>query len=144
MGMRCVAVYTAEEREAPNVYGTDEAVLLKGTGPAAYLDIGAMIEVARRVGADAVHPGYGFLAENANFARAVTEAGLIWVGPPADAIARMGDKLGSKRVARAADVPTLEPMDPSDVRLPALVKAAAGGGGKGMRIVRPRDQLADA
>src|SRR5437763_3283241 len=144
MGMRCVAAYTAEERDLPHVYGSDEGVLLPGTGAAAYLDIEAMIDVARRMGADGVHPGYGFLAENANFARAVNEAGLIWVGPPADAIARMGDKLESKRVARAAGVPTLEPMDESSVRLPALVKAASGGGGKGMRVVTRQEDLADA
>jgi propionyl-CoA carboxylase alpha chain len=144
MGMACVAVYTAEERDLPHVYGSDEALLLPGVGAAAYLDIDALIGAARRVGADAVHPGYGFLAENAGFARAVNEAGLIWVGPPADAIARMGDKLESKRVARAAGVPTLEPMDESSVRLPALVKAAAGGGGKGMRIVTRMEDLPDA
>jgi len=144
MGMRCVAVYTAEERDLPHVYGTDEAVLLPGSGGAAYLDIDALIDVARRVGADGVHPGYGFLAENAAFARAVNEAGLIWVGPPADAIARMGDKLESKQIARAAGVPTLEPMDESSVRFPALVKATAGGGGKGMRVVLRAEDLPDA
>ena len=144
MGMASVAVYTAEERDLPHVYGSDEAVLLPGTGAAAYLDIDALIASARRVGADAVHPGYGFLAENASFARAVNEAGLIWVGPPADAIARMGDKLESKRIARSAGVPILEPMDESSVRFPALVKAAAGGGGKGMRVVTRQEDLADA
>jgi propionyl-CoA carboxylase alpha chain len=144
MGMRCVGVYTAEERESPHVFGTDEAVLLDGTGAAAYLDAEALIEVARRTGADAVHPGYGFLAENPAFARAVTEAGLIWVGPQADSIARMGDKLEAKRIAFQAGVPTLEEMEPSNVRFPALIKATAGGGGKGMRIVRDPDELDDA
>ncbi len=144
MGISSVAVYTAEERDLPHVYGSDEAVLLPGAGAAAYLDIDALIDAARRTGADAVHPGYGFLAENASFARAVNEAGLIWVGPPADAIARMGDKLESKRIARTAGVPILEPMDESSVRLPALVKAAAGGGGKGMRVVTRQEDLADA
>ncbi len=144
MGMRSVAVYTEEERDFPHVYGSDEAVLLPGVGAGAYLDVESLIAAARRTGADAVHPGYGFLAENASFARAVNEAGLIWVGPPADAIARMGDKLESKRIARSAGVPTLEPMDESSIRFPALVKAAAGGGGKGMRVVRSREELADA
>ncbi len=141
MGISSVSVYTAEEREAPHVFGADEAVLLDGTGAAAYLDIAALIDVAKRTGADAVHPGYGFLAENADFARAVTEAGLLWVGPPAQAIATMGDKLESKRIAREAGIELLEPMAEADVRLPALVKAAGGGGGKGMRIVRAPDDL---
>jgi propionyl-CoA carboxylase alpha chain len=141
MGIRTVSVYTSEERDAPHVVESDEAVLLEGTGPAAYLDVASLIAAATRSGADAVHPGYGFLAENAEFARAVTDAGLTWVGPPSEAIARMGDKLESKRVAREAGVPVLAPMDHSAVRLPALVKASAGGGGKGMRVVRPGEDL---
>ena len=100
--------------------------------------------MAKKVNADAVHPGYGFLAENANFARDVTQAGLIWVGPPSDAIRTMGDKLESKRIAKSAGVPLLEPMNPSKIKLPALVKAAAGGGGKGMRIVRNKNELEEA
>jgi propionyl-CoA carboxylase alpha chain len=144
MGIRTIAVYTEPERDAEHVFGSDEAVLLRGTGAAAYLDIPGLIDVAVRTGAEAIHPGYGFLAENADFARAVVEAGLIWVGPPADAIARMGDKLESKRIARGAGVPMLDPMEPPDVRLPALVKATAGGGGKGMRIVRTLEELDDA
>ncbi len=144
LGITPIAVYTEEEREAPHVYGADEAVLLNGTGAAAYLDVTGLIEVAKRVNADAVHPGYGFLAENANFARAVTEAGLLWVGPPSEAIRTMGDKLESKRIAKQAGVPLLEPMNPSKIQLPALVKAAAGGGGKGMRIVRTKKELDEA
>ena len=144
MGISSIAVYTAEERDAPHVCDADEAVLLDGTGAAAYLDIPALIDVARRAGADAIHPGYGFLAENAGFARAVTEAGLLWVGPPAQAISTMGDKLESKRIASGAGVPMLEPMHPGKVQLPALVKAAGGGGGKGMRIVRRHEDLEGA
>jgi propionyl-CoA carboxylase alpha chain len=144
MGIRCVSVYTAGEREAPHVLGADEAVLLEGDGPAPYLDIPSLVELARKVRADAVHPGYGFLAENAAFARAVTEAGLIWVGPPAEAIARMGDKLEAKRVAREAGVPTLVPVEASSASFPSLVKAASGGGGKGMRVVRSVEDLDEA
>ncbi len=143
MGIRTVSVYTAAERDAPHVIDADEAVLLDGEGPAPYLDIEGIIAAAKRTGADAIHPGYGFLAENASFASAVVDAGLTWVGPPADAIARMGDKIESKRAAREAGVPTLE-ADEGNVALPAMVKAALGGGGKGMRIVRTRDELDDA
>jgi propionyl-CoA carboxylase alpha chain len=144
LGIKTVAVYTGAERDAPFVAEADEALLLDGDGPGPYLDAAGLIDAARRAGADAVHPGYGFLAENAAFARAVVDAGLVWVGPPADAIARMGDKIESKRVAREAGVPTLEAMDESAVTLPALVKASAGGGGKGMRIVRSHDELESA
>jgi propionyl-CoA carboxylase alpha chain len=144
LGITPIAVYTEDERDAPHVYGADEAVRLDGEGPAAYLDIKGIIAVAKKVNADAVHPGYGFLAENANFARDVTQAGLIWVGPPSEAIRTMGDKLESKRIAKSAGVPLLEPMNPSKIKLPALVKAAAGGGGKGMRIVRDRKELEEA
>src|SRR5438270_3759154 len=83
LGIKTVAVYTAAEREAPFVADADEALLLDGVGPAPYLDVAGLLDAARRTGADAVHPGYGFLAENASFARAVVEAGLVWVGPPA-------------------------------------------------------------
>ncbi len=144
LGITPIAVYTEDERDAPHVYGADEAVRLDGEGAAAYLDIKGLIAVAKKVNADAVHPGYGFLAENAGFARAVTQAGLIWIGPPSDAIETMGDKLESKRIAKKAGVPVLEPMDPAKLRLPALVKAAAGGGGKGMRIVRTKKELEEA
>jgi acetyl/propionyl-CoA carboxylase alpha subunit len=121
LGIKTVAVYTAAERDAPFVAGSDEALLLNGAGPGPYLDVAGLLEAARRTGADSVHPGYGFLAENAPFARAVVDAGLLWVGPPPEAIARMGDKLESKRVAREAGVPLLEAMDESAVEVPALV-----------------------
>jgi propionyl-CoA carboxylase alpha chain len=143
MGIATVAVYTAPERDAPFVAECDEGVLLDGTGPAPYLDIKGLIEAGARAGADAVHPGYGFLAENAEFAQAVINSDLTWVGPPQRAIARMGDKIEAKQAAAEAGVPILE-ADEATVTFPALVKAAAGGGGKGMRIVRSRDELDEA
>jgi propionyl-CoA carboxylase alpha chain len=143
MGLRCVAVYVDADAGAPFVAEADEAVRLD-TG---YLDGAAIVEAGRRTGADGVHPGYGFLAENGDFARAVLDAGLVWVGPAPDVIDAMGDKLAAKRAAVAAGVPTLASADdPSDdgVGYPLLVKAAAGGGGKGMRIVAGPDALDEA
>ena len=107
-----------------------------------YLDAGKVLAAAERTGADAVHPGYGFLSENADFARAVTDAGLVWVGPSPEAIAAMGDKLSAKALMREAKVPTLQAVEldegadlaaaAAEVGFPALVKAAAGGGGRGI------------
>src|SRR5581483_78062 len=105
-----------------------------------YLDANAHIRAAHETGADAIHPGYGFLAESGDFAAAVTDAGLTWVGPPADALRAGGDKLAAKRLAAEAEVPTVpEAADP-----PLIVKAAAGGGGRGMRVVRAPDGLEEA
>ncbi len=149
MGIATVAVFADGDADAPFVAEADEAYALGGTTPAeSYLDVGKVLEACRRSGADAVHPGYGFLSENAAFARAVVDAGLVWVGPSPDAIASMGDKLEAKRLAIAAGVPTL-PMatdvaDAAAVGYPLLVKASAGGGGKGMRIVERADDLAEA
>ena len=144
MGMRCVAVFSGADADAPFVAEADVAVRL----PGGYLDGEAVVAAAVGAGADAVHPGYGFLAENAGFARAVTAAGLVWVGPAPDAIEAMGDKLAAKAAAEAAGVPTLpsseDPGDPSDVGFPLMVKAAAGGGGKGMRLVSDPADLAEA
>jgi propionyl-CoA carboxylase alpha chain len=144
MGLHCVAVYVDADADAPFVTEADEAVRLT-TG---YLDGDAVIAAARATGAQAIHPGYGFLSENAGFAQAVNEAGLVWVGPPPPAIAAMGDKLAAKHAAIQAGVPTLpssdDPTDGSSVGFPLLVKAAAGGGGKGMRIVESPGQLAEA
>jgi len=144
MGLRCVAVYAEADADAPFVVEADEAVRL----PGGYLDGPAIVAAATATGADAVHPGYGFLAENADFAAAVAAAGLTWVGPPAEVIGAMGDKLAAKRAAVAAGVPTLgssdDPADDREVGYPLLVKAAAGGGGKGMRIVESPAELADA
>jgi acyl-CoA carboxylase subunit alpha len=144
MGLRCVAVYTDADAAAPFVADADEAVRLAG----GYLDGPEIVVAALATGVDAIHPGYGFLAENAAFAAAVADAGLAWVGPPPDVIEAMGDKLAAKRAAVDAGVPTLpssdDPAADGDVGYPLLVKAAAGGGGKGMRIVDRPDDLAEA
>jgi propionyl-CoA carboxylase alpha chain len=141
MGISTVAVYAEGDAGAPHVAEATEAYALGGRSSAeTYLDGAKLLDVARRSGADALHPGYGFLSENAAFAAAVVDAGLIWVGPPPAAIAAMGDKLHAKRLAVAAGVPTL-PMATTaaeaaaTVGFPLLVKASAGGGGKGMRVV---------
>ena len=142
MGIRCIAVYVDADADAPFVTEADEAIRLDDGG---YLDASSIITAARSAGADAVHPGYGFLSENAEFARKVTEAGIIWVGPTPDVIEAMGDKLAAKRSALAAGVPTLpssdDPSNSDAVGFPLLVKAAAGGGGKGMRIVESAADL---
>ncbi|NNL66176.1 MAG: carbamoyl-phosphate synthase L chain ATP-binding protein, partial [Myxococcales bacterium] len=144
MGMRCVAVYGAADAEAPFVHEADEAVRLE-TG---YLDAAAILAAARATGAGAVHPGYGFLSENAEFARQVADAGLAWVGPGPEAIEQMGDKLAAKALAEKAQVPTLpgceDPSGAAQLGYPLLVKAAAGGGGKGMRVVASADALDEA
>jgi acetyl-CoA carboxylase, biotin carboxylase subunit len=157
LGIGTVAVFSEVDRRAPHVLAADEAVLL-GPAPAAesYLRIDRIIEVALERGCDAVHPGYGFLAERAPFARAVEEAGLTFVGPPASAIDAMGDKTRARQAMIAADVPvvpgTAEALADVDEALevaaevgyPIMLKAAAGGGGKGMRIVREPGELAGA
>ncbi len=144
MGLRTVAVFTDADADAPFVRDADVAVRLPGT----YLDGDGIVAAARRSGADAVHPGYGFLSENAAFARSVAEAGLVWVGPTAEVIEAMGDKLAAKAAAVDAGVPTLpstvDPADAEAVGFPLLVKASAGGGGKGMRIVARPEDLDDA
>jgi propionyl-CoA carboxylase alpha chain len=144
MGIRCVAVYTAPDAGAPFVQEADEAVRL----PASYLDGKAILEAARASGAGAIHPGYGFLSENARFAADVLAAGLVWVGPSPEAIQRMGDKLAAKALASEVGVPILpgseDLRDAAAVGFPLLVKAAAGGGGKGMRIVESAAQLEEA
>jgi acetyl/propionyl-CoA carboxylase alpha subunit len=111
---------------------------------ASYLDAGEHVRAARETAADAIHPGYGFLAENAGFARAVESAGVTWVGPPPAALEAAGDKLRSKRVAREAGVPVVEAGEPEQLGFPLILKAAAGGGGRGMRVVRTGDELDDA
>jgi propionyl-CoA carboxylase alpha chain len=144
MGIRCVAVYTAADAGAPFVRDADEAVLLSTS----YLDGKAILEAARQTGAGAIHPGYGFLSENADFAADVLAAELVWVGPSPEAIRRMGDKLAAKELADEIGVPTLpgskDPNDAARVGYPLLVKAAAGGGGKGMRIVESAAHLDEA
>jgi propionyl-CoA carboxylase alpha chain len=144
MGIRCVAVYADADAGASFLADADEAVRLAE----GYLDGPAVIEAARVTGADAIHPGYGFLSENAAFAQAVIDAGITWVGPSPAVIDAMGDKLAAKRAAVAAGVPTLPSTDDiaaaGEIGYPLLVKAAAGGGGKGMRVVTAPDALEEA
>ncbi|GAB7145105.1 acetyl/propionyl/methylcrotonyl-CoA carboxylase subunit alpha [Mycobacterium riyadhense] len=142
LGLSTVAVYTDPDAGAPHVAEADARVRLAKTND--YLNAEALIAAARAAGADAVHPGYGFLSENAEFAVAVTEAGLIWVGPPVEAVRAMGSKIESKKLMSAAGVPVLEELDPdtvTDAQLPVLVKASAGGGGRGMRVVHELSAL---
>jgi acetyl-CoA carboxylase biotin carboxylase subunit len=157
LGISPVAVYSEVDSAALHVRMADEAYCV-GPSPSAesYLRIERILEVAKIAGVDAIHPGYGFLAENAAFARAVTEAGLIFVGPSAEAMDLMGSKTSARRVAQAAGVPivpgTVEPLTSAteavrvatEMGFPVMLKAAAGGGGKGMRLVATADELADA
>jgi propionyl-CoA carboxylase alpha chain len=140
LGLGTVAVYSDADAGSPHVAEADAAVRLPGSAAAdTYLRADLLVEAALRAGADAVHPGYGFLSENADFARAVLAAGLTWIGPSPEAIAAMGSKVESKRLMARAGVPVLAALDPGEVTgadLPVLVKASAGGGGRGMRIVR--------
>ena len=144
LGIETVAVHSDADAHLPFVAEADHAVRLPGNAPAdTYLRIDLIIDAARRSGADAVHPGYGFLSENADLARAVEAAGLVWVGPSPDSIEAMGSKVEAKRLMREAGVPTLEAADvPTETDLPLLVKASAGGGGRGMRVVRRLADLA--
>ncbi|MEV0948130.1 biotin carboxylase N-terminal domain-containing protein [Rhodococcus sp. NPDC049939] len=140
VGIGTVAVYSDPDAQSPHVSEADVSVRLKGSSPAdTYLRGDLVIEAALRAGADAIHPGYGFLSENAEFASAVIEAGLTWIGPPPAAIETMGSKVESKKLMSVAGVPVLAELDPASVTeadLPVLVKASAGGGGRGMRVVR--------
>ena len=143
LGVGTVAVYTDPDADAPHVAEADARVRLDKTND--YLNADAIIAAARAAGADAIHPGYGFLSENADFAAAVQDAGLTWVGPPVDAVRAMGSKIESKKLMAAAGVPVLDELDPDTVteaQLPVLVKASAGGGGRGMRVVRELSALA--
>ena len=144
LGIETVAVHSDADAGLPYVREADAAVRLPGNAPAdTYLRTDLLVDAARRSGADAVHPGYGFLSENADFARAVIDAGLTWVGPSPESIDAMGSKIEAKRIMRAAGVPVLEsPDEPTEADLPLLVKASAGGGGRGMRVVRRLADLA--
>ncbi|GLY65824.1 acetyl/propionyl/methylcrotonyl-CoA carboxylase subunit alpha [Amycolatopsis taiwanensis] len=148
LGIERVAVFSDADSSAPHVAEADAAVRLPGNTPAeTYLRTEALIAAATAAGADAVHPGYGFLSENAAFARAVLDAGLTWVGPSPESIEAMGSKVTAKRISSRAGVPVLSGLDPAEVTeddLPVLVKASAGGGGRGMRVVRSFDELAAA
>ena len=139
LGVATVAVVAPDDRGSLHARYADETVEIAG-----YLDAAEHLRAARETGAEAIHPGYGFLAESAGFSRAVTEAGLVFVGPGAEALASGGDKLAAKRIAREAGVPVLEQGEPVELGFPLLVKAAAGGGGRGMRVVRAPAELDDA
>jgi propionyl-CoA carboxylase alpha chain len=138
LGIETVAVHSDADAQLPYVREADHAVRLPGNAPnETYLDIDLLLDAAKRSGADAIHPGYGFLSENADFARAVEDAGLTWIGPTAKSIEAMGSKIEAKRIMLEAGVPVLEaPEQPTDADLPLIVKASAGGGGRGMRVVR--------
>lgn len=140
LGLATVAVYSDADAGAAHTREADAAVRLPGNAPAeTYLRGDLLVAAARAAGADAVHPGYGFLSENADFARAVLDAGLVWVGPPPEAVEAMASKTRAKSLMREAGVPLLDPVpagDAAEAELPLLVKAAAGGGGRGMRVVR--------
>lgn len=153
-GLRSVAVYADQDREAPHVRLADEAFALHGnTAGQTYLDAGKLLDRAAEAGADAVHPGYGFLSEDANFARAVLAAGLIWIGPPPSAIERLGDKVAAREIARRVNAPLAPGTDrpvsgPDEVLafaerhgLPLAVKAVGGGGGRGLKVVRTRQEI---
>ncbi|MGW5849238.1 ATP-binding protein [Streptomyces sp. NPDC055254] len=148
LGLATVAVHSDPDAEALHVRSADAAVRLPGASPAdTYLRGDLIIKAALAAGADAVHPGYGFLSENAAFAREVSAAGLTWIGPPPEAIEAMASKTRAKELMRAAGVPLLDPVDPAAATaadLPLLLKAAAGGGGRGMRVVRALDGLGEA
>lgn len=157
MGLRTVAVYSDADAESRHVAICDMAVHIGGAEPgASYLRADAILEAARQTGAQAIHPGYGFLSENERFAQACTDAGLIFVGPPASAIAAMGSKAAAKALMEKAGVPLVpgyhgDNQDLSFLReqadaigYPVLIKASAGGGGKGMRIVNSSAEFAEA
>jgi acetyl/propionyl-CoA carboxylase alpha subunit len=140
MGIATVAVFSDPDADAPHVGDADESVHLRGATPAStYLDADRILDAARRTGADAIHPGYGFLSENAAFARACEAAGVTFVGPSPEAIEAMGSKIAAKETMAAAGVPVLGAEG-----FPLLVKAAFGGGGRGMRIVRDQGELDEA
>jgi acetyl-CoA/propionyl-CoA carboxylase, biotin carboxylase, biotin carboxyl carrier protein len=158
LGVASVAVYSEPDRDAPHVRRAGEAYLL-GPGPAteSYLKVDRILDVARQAGAEAIHPGYGFLAENAAFARACEEAGIVFIGPPADAIDAMGSKTRAREIMRDAGVPivpgTTDPVETIDdarriiddsVGYPVAIKAAGGGGGKGFRVAQSEDELEKA
>jgi acetyl-CoA/propionyl-CoA/long-chain acyl-CoA carboxylase, biotin carboxylase, biotin carboxyl carrier protein len=155
-GIASVAVYADPDRDAPHVKAADEAFALGGDTPAtSYLDIGKVLAAAVRSGADAVHPGYGFLSENADFAQAVLDAGLTWIGPPPQAIRDLGDKVAARKIAQRAGAPlvagTPDPVAGADEviafaeahGLPVAIKAAFGGGGRGLKVARTLEEIPD-
>jgi len=139
LGIATVAVVAPDDKGSLHARSADETVDI-----ASYLFSEEHIRAAKQTGVDAIHPGYGFLAENADFAEAVNAAELVWVGPPPDALRAGGDKLEAKRIAQAAGVPVVPTGDPAEIGFPLVVKAAAGGGGRGMRVVRSPGELEEA
>ena len=140
LGLKTVAVYSADDESAPHVHAADRAVALSGEGPAAYLSVDAIVAAAVSEGCGAVHPGYGFLSENPELARACADAGLTFVGPNPDLLSLFGDKAAAKRHARAVGVPVL--AEGAEAGGPVVVKALAGGGGRGIRVVHDPATLA--
>src|ERR1700734_3930341 len=154
-GLASVAIYSDQDLDAQHVRAADEAYALDGSTPAqTYLDIDKIVAIARRSGADAVHPGYGFLAENAAFATAVIEAGLTWIGPPPPAIEALGDKVQARHIAKQVGAPlapgTDGPVSGADEAAafaaeygrPIAIKAAYGGGGRGLKVARTTEEIA--
>jgi len=155
-GKSSVAVYADQDRDALHARLADESYALDGaTSADTYLSVEKILSIARRSGADAVHPGYGFLAENAGFARAVMDAGLIWIGPSPEAIEALGDKVTARHVAEKVGAP-LAPGTPGPVAdasevvafadefgLPIAIKAAYGGGGRGLKVAREYDEISE-
>ncbi|HEX3790814.1 MAG TPA: biotin carboxylase N-terminal domain-containing protein, partial [Pseudonocardiaceae bacterium] len=153
-GLASVAVYADPDRDAPHVRLADEAYPLRGaTAAETYLDIGKVVDAALATDADAIHPGYGFLSENAEFAQAVLDAGLIWIGPDPQAIRELGDKVAARRIAREVGAP-LVPGTEAPVGsaaeivefaerhgLPVAIKAAFGGGGRGLKVARTMEEI---
>ena len=139
LGIETVAVAPADDAGSLHARSAGETVEISS-----YLEPEEHIRAARATGADAIHPGYGFLAENADFAEAVEAAGLTWVGPPPEALRAGGDKLEAKRLAREAGVPVVPEGEPEEIGFPLMIKAAAGGGGRGMRVVREPGELEEA
>ncbi|MGH3108724.1 MAG: biotin carboxylase N-terminal domain-containing protein, partial [Rubrobacter sp.] len=157
LGIKSIAVYSEADEHAMHRRLADEAYLLgPAPAPESYLNVGRLVDVIERSGADAVHPGYGFLSESAQFARAVQSAGATWVGPPPEAMDAVGYKVRAKELARRAGVPTIPGYDGEDeseerlaeeadlIGFPVLVKASAGGGGRGMRAVTHPEDFAEA
>jgi acetyl/propionyl-CoA carboxylase alpha subunit len=155
MGIESVAVFSDPDAGEPHTLEADESIRLPGANPSdTYLNIDAVLAAASQTGADAIHPGYGFLSENPTFARAIVEAGIKWIGPSAEAIEIMGSKVESKKLMSSAGVPTIPGVEITDLSVPKsaaealgfpiVVKASAGGGGKGMRVVGKADDLAEA
>ena len=155
MGIATVAIYADSDANAPYVREADMAIALNGRSSVeTYLDVAKVLAACETSGADAVHPGYGFLSENTAFADAVVSRGITWVGPSPDAIGQMGDKLAAKALMLEADIPTLPAKElragddvaaaAKEIGYPVLIKASAGGGGRGMRVVETEGELNDA